>query len=112
MKRFNIRLLSWLLSLTLLLSIVSCTQGSGSSDTTLGDAISSQAPETEPISFSITADYKLVRPDEAGDGEIDAIQLFSRAVKTVFGGCVFPRWILFALYFFSAVGSFKSAFKC
>lgn len=85
MKKRNIRLLSWLLSLTLLLSIVSCTQGSVPTDTTLGDAVSSQAPETEPISFSITADYKLVRPDVAGDGEIDAIQLFSRAVKTVFG---------------------------
>jgi exopolysaccharide biosynthesis protein len=78
------RIIAWLLLTVILLSFAACNRSEGDETTAQAD-ISTQAPQTEPLSFSITADYKLIRPDESAPAEIEAIQLFSRAVKSVFG---------------------------
>lgn len=83
MKKLN-RLISWLLLLALLLSFAACSR-TGGGETTAPEEITTQTPETEPLPFSITADYKLIRPDASAPEEIEAIQLLSRAIKNTFG---------------------------
>lgn len=84
MKNKFLRLLALLLLSSVVISCASC-KGSVPEETTAGIEITTQAPETEPISFSITADYKLVRPDKADALEIEALQLLSRGIKSVYG---------------------------
>lgn len=85
MKHLNIRLISLFLLLSLLLSAVACTQTPAEDEITTEGQAETTTPETEQLSFSITADYKLLRPDESAQGEIDALKLLSRGIKSVHG---------------------------
>ena len=85
MKHLNIRLISLFLLLSLLLSAVACTQTPAEDEITTEGQAETTTPETEQLSFSITADYKLLRPDESAQGEIDALKLLSRGIKSVYG---------------------------
>ena len=81
------RLLSLLLLCCTLLSAVACTGGevSGTTEPTV-----TEAPETEAPGFSLHAEFKLVRPDEAATEEVDALQLLSRGLQSALG---FRLWM-------------------
>lgn len=83
-KRSTQIYLSLLLLLSLLAICISC--GNATADETT-ESLETTAPITsaEPISFSITADYKLVRPDAADELEIEALQLLARGIKSIYG---------------------------
>ena len=85
MKNRFIRLIALLLLSVFVLTSASCGGDVTPEETTAGIDITTQTPETEPIGFSITADYKLVRPDIADKLEIEALQLLSRGIKSVYG---------------------------
>ena len=85
MKRFNSRLISWLLLVCMLLSLGACTQTPSDEVITTEGIIETTTPETEALSFSITADYKLMRPDDAAEGEINALRLLSRGIESACG---------------------------
>lgn len=85
MKRFNSRLISLLLLVCMLLSLGACTQTPSDEVITTEGLIETTTPETEVLSFSITADYKLMRPDDAADGEINALRLLSRGIESACG---------------------------
>ena len=69
----------------ILLGAVSCTGGEGEITTEQITEAITDAPETESPSFSLTADYKLVRPDDSDSSEVAAIQLLSRGLESVMG---------------------------
>lgn len=85
MKNSFKRFLSLLLLACILLGAVSCTGGAGEITEAITEAITTSAPETEAPGFSLTADYKLVRPDASADGEVKAIQLLSRGLESATG---------------------------
>lgn len=85
MKNKFLRLIALLLLSVFVLSSASCGGDVTPTETTAGIEITTETPETEPISFSITADYKLVRPDVADKLEIEALQLLARGIKSVYG---------------------------
>lgn len=66
----------------MLLSAVACTGGAGEVTT---EPIITEAPETEAPGFKLTAEFKLVRPDEAADDEVTAIQLLKRGLASACG---------------------------
>ncbi len=79
------RLLSLFLLACILLGAVSCTGGVAEETTSpITDAIT-DAPETEALGFKLTADYKLVRPDESEHAEVQALQLLSRGIESACG---------------------------
>ena len=69
----------------ILLGAVSCTGGEGEITTEQITEAITNAPETESPSFSLTADYKLVRPDDSDSSEVAAIQLLSRGLESAMG---------------------------
>ena len=69
----------------ILLGAVSCTGGEGEITTEQITEAITDAPETESPSFSLTADYKLVRPDDSDSSEVAAIQLLSRGLESAMG---------------------------
>lgn len=69
----------------MLLSLGACTQTPSDEVITTEGIIETTAPETEALTFSITADYKLMRPDDAADGEINALRLLSRGIESACG---------------------------
>lgn len=69
----------------ILLGAVSCTGGEGEITTEQITEAITDAPETESPSFSLTADYKLVRPDDSDSSEVTAIQLLSRGLESAMG---------------------------
>ena len=85
MKNNFKRLLSLFLLACTLLGSVSCAGGAGE-ETTLPttDAIT-EAPETEALGFTLHADFKLCRPDDAANDEIAAVQLLSRGLQSALG---------------------------
>ncbi|MBO5702412.1 MAG: phosphodiester glycosidase family protein [Clostridia bacterium] len=85
MKTLRLRLISWLLLVCMLLSLGACTQTPSDEVITTEGFTETTTPETEQISFSITADYKLLRPDDSEQKEIDALKLLSRGLKSVHG---------------------------
>ncbi len=85
MKSFLLRLISLFLLSCILLSGTGCNSASPEETLPLNENITTEAPETEPISFSFTADYKLIRPDAANSDEIEAIKLLSRGIKSACG---------------------------
>lgn len=85
MKNRFLRLIALLLLSVFVLTSASCGGDVTPEETTAGIDITTQTPETEPIGFNITADYKLVRPDIADKLEIEALQLLSRGIKSVYG---------------------------
>ncbi len=66
----------------MLLSMVACT-GEAEEETT--QPIITEAPETEAPGFSLHADFKLCRPDEAASEEVNALQLLSRGLESALG---------------------------
>ena len=80
------RLLSLLLLACVLLGAISCTGTSGedSSAPITTDALT-DAPETEAPPFSLSADYRLVRPDEADADVVEALQILSRGIESAIG---------------------------
>ncbi len=79
------RLLSLLLLACLALGTVSCAGGAGEETTLpITDAIT-EAAETEEVGFELSAEFKLVRPDEAAAEEISALQLLSRGIESACG---------------------------
>lgn len=79
------RLLSLFLLACVLLGTVSCTGGVAEETTSpITDAIT-DAPETEALGFKLTAEYKLVRPDESDAAEVKALQLLSRGIESACG---------------------------
>lgn len=85
MKERLLRLLSVFLLACILLGAVSCTGGEGEITTEQITEAITDAPETESPSFSLTADYKLVRPDDSDSSEVAAIQLLSRGLESAIG---------------------------
>ena len=85
MKNKFLRLLSLIMLACILLGAVSCTGGEGEITTEQITEAITDAPETESPSFSLTADYKLVRPDDSDSSEVAAIQLLSRGLESVMG---------------------------
>jgi len=85
MKNKFLRLLALLLLSSIIISCVSCTASIPEETTAGSNGVTTQSPETEPLSFSITADYKLVRADEADQQEVKAIQLLARGIKSACG---------------------------
>lgn len=69
----------------ILLGAVSCTGGEDEITTEQITEAITDAPETESPSFSLTADYKLVRPDDSDSSEVAAIQLLSRGLESAIG---------------------------
>lgn len=74
----------------MIFSLGACSQNPSAEEITTeqittAEQIETTTPETEPISFSISADYKLIRADEASDEEIDALRLLSRGIKSIYG---------------------------
>ena len=69
----------------MLFSLGACTQTHTQDESTTEGLIETTSPETEPLSFSITADYKLLRPDESAQEEINALKLLSRGIKSACG---------------------------
>lgn len=85
MKERFLRLLSLFLFACILFGAVSCAEGESEVTTEqITDAIT-DAPETEARGFSLTADYKLVRPEDADPLEVKAIQLLSRGIESATG---------------------------
>lgn len=84
MKNKLYRLLSALLIACMLFSLVSCT-GNIPEETT--SALTEGPAETTApgITFSLTADYSLVRPDETDPTEVKALQLLSRGITSAYG---------------------------
>lgn len=79
------RLLSLFLLACILLGAVSCTGGVAEETTSpITDAIT-ETPETEALGFKLTAEYKLVRPDESAAEEVKALQLLSRGIESACG---------------------------
>lgn len=79
------RLLSLFLLACVLLGTVSCTGGVAEETTSpITDSIT-DAPETETLGFKLTAEYKLVRPDESDAAEVKALQLLSRGIESACG---------------------------
>jgi hypothetical protein len=79
------RLLSLFLLACLALGSVSCAVGAGEETTLpITDAIT-EAPETESLGFSLHADFKLCRPDDAANDEIAAVKLLSRGLQSALG---------------------------
>jgi len=90
MKNYRIRFISWLLLLCMIFSLGACSQNPTGEEITTeqittAEQIETTAPETEPIPFSISADYKLIRADNATNEEISALKLLSRGIKSVYG---------------------------
>ncbi len=85
MKERLLRLLSVFLLACILLGAVSCTGGEGETTTEQITEAITDAPETEALAFSLTADYKLVRPDDSDSSEVAAIQLLSRGLESAMG---------------------------
>ncbi len=69
----------------ILLGAVSCTGGESDITTEQITEAITTAPETEAPGFTLTADYKLVRPDDSADGEVKAIQILSRGLESATG---------------------------
>lgn len=85
MKNNFRRLLSLFLLACLALSAVSCTGGTAEETTSpITDAIT-EAPETEALGFTLTAEYNLVRPDESDDDEVKALQILKRGIESACG---------------------------
>ena len=79
------RLLSLFLLACILSGAVSCTGGAAEETTSpTTDAITG-TPETEALGFKLTAEYKLVRPDESDAEEVKALQLLSRGLQSALG---------------------------
>ena len=105
MKHTRLKLLSLLLALCILCSFVSCTQETPADDPQTpveqpGD--DTNAPEepdnpeqpekpdepeqpAEPITFSLTKDFIIVRPDEKVTEEVEALQLLGRGLQSACG---------------------------
>ncbi|MBQ2716852.1 MAG: hypothetical protein IJF21_08635, partial [Clostridia bacterium] len=85
MKNNFRKLLSLFLLVCLTLSAVSCTGGTAEETTSpITDAIT-EAPETEALGFTLTAEYNLVRPDESDDDEVKALQILKRGIESACG---------------------------
>ena len=89
LKRYNMknklyRLLAALLLACMLLSSVSCAVNTPEETTTPVTEIPAETTAPE-ITFSITEDYYLVRPDETDQTEVQAIQLLSRGITSAYG---------------------------
>ncbi len=84
MKNHLNRLLSALLLVCMLFSVVSCS-GNIPEETSaqITDSIT-EAPPQE-ITFNLTADYLLVRPDDTDPTEVLALQLLSRGIQSACG---------------------------
>lgn len=79
------RLLSLFLLACLIFGSVSCTGGTAEETTSpITDAIT-EAPETEALGFTLTAEYNLVRPDESDDDEVKALQILKRGIESACG---------------------------
>ncbi len=85
MKEKFSRLLSMFLLACILFGAVSCTGGESEITTEQITEAITDAPETEAPAFSLTADYKLVRPDDSDSSEVAAIQLLSRGLESATG---------------------------
>ena len=85
MKEKFSRLLSLLLLACILFGAVSCTGGESEITTEQITEAITDAPETESPAFTLTADYKLVRPDDSDSSEVAAIQLLSRGLESATG---------------------------
>lgn len=95
MKKTFLRILLVLLALCMLLGTAACGANTdGPSETTPADipagadvrTTPAETTTAAPVSFTLSADYVLVRPDELnGQEEIDAIQLLSRGIQSAYG---------------------------
>lgn len=85
MKERLLRLLSLFLLTCIMLGAMSCTAGESEVTTEQITESITDAPETEAPAFSLTADYKLCRPEDADTLEIRAIQLLSRGIESATG---------------------------
>lgn len=95
MNKYSLRILLVLLALCMLMSVAACNgSADGSSETTPADIPAGADVETTPaetttaapVSFSLTKDYVIVRPDDMnGQEEIDAVQLLMRGIKSAYG---------------------------
>ena len=92
MRNFT-KLLSFLLLICILLSVVSCIADqvpdntAGSAVTTTGSVPSTdiEPPISEPVSFELTKNFKIVRPAEPDTLEMDAAKLLARGIKSAYG---------------------------
>ena len=85
MKERLLRLLSLFLLACVLLGAVSCTGGESEVTTEQITEAITDAQDTESPAFTLTADYKLCRPDSADALEVQAIQLLSRGIESATG---------------------------
>ena len=97
MKNIYLRIICALLIACVLFATASCGGNDpanvDSSDATQNSSAlenTTEAPETEPqkpdpVSFDLTSEYKLVRPDGTDATEIQALQLLYRGIKSAYG---------------------------
>ena len=96
MKQIRLKLLSILLAICLMLSAISCTPKTPADDPQppveqpgedVGASDQPNDPQepTEPITFSLTKDFVIVRPDEKVTEEVDALQLLGRGLQSACG---------------------------
>ena len=95
-NNFLSQILSALLLICVVFGCVSCnktTPPTEPSSTTQSAVETTTAPSTtetvlppeEPLSFKLTADYKLVRPDGINSTSVAALQLLARGIKSAYG---------------------------
>ncbi len=82
-KKITLRIISFLLLAVLLTLTPACGEGAPVETTAdiTADIVKTQAP---PISFSITADYVIVRPDAAHDDEVSALTFLNRGIGSIY----------------------------
>lgn len=90
-KTSFIRIAALLLSLMLLASLAACGDNTPQDNPDGADVdvdatpVETTVPVPELREFQLTADFVAVRPDEAEDEEIEALQLFIRGIKSAYG---------------------------
>ncbi len=91
MKRQFLKALSALLAALLLLCAVSCQSSGDGTDTTPADIAADATPaETTTAApqvkeFTFTEKYKIIRPEEGDDLEVEALTLLLRGIKSAYG---------------------------
>ncbi len=89
------RITSLVLAVLLMVSLVSCGDKTPQDNT--GDIdvdvtpVETTAPVPEAKEFALTADFAVIRPDEADDAEVEALQLFIRGIKSAYGIDLKPK---------------------
>ena len=94
MRSFT-KLISALLLICICLSVISCqnaqspnvttSTSSSTGSTTTAPSTNVEPPVTEPVSFNLTKNFKIVRPAEPDTLEMNAAKLLSRGIKSAYG---------------------------